>query len=191
MDDVRERKAQMRRQMLWRRDRLERDYCFWADKAILHRLLGMEVYRQAEVIFTYVSVSGEVDTKELIRCALGDGKRVAVPRCRGKGIMRAYCIGGPEELEAGAYGILEPGRQCPRIEPEEIGLTVVPCVCCSPSGVRLGYGGGYYDRYLPKTTAPKAALCRERMMAGDILGEEHDCLMDFVVTEERVLETAG
>ena len=65
---------------------------------------------------------------------------------------------------------------------------LVPCVCCCGSGVRLGYGGGYYDRFLPGTPAVRAALCWEKMMAEDIPREKHDCAMDFVVTEERVIE---
>jgi len=188
MGNVEEKKAYIRKQMLEKRAGLEADYCLEADKAILKRLLQMKVYRQADVVFTYVSMEGEVDTRQLIRCALADGKRVAVPKCKGKGIMGAYYITGMEELGTGAYGILEPKAGCRKAGPEEIALAVTPCVCCSRSGSRLGYGGGYYDRYLSGTPAVRAALCRERMMVEDIPPEVHDCTMDFVVTEEGVLE---
>lgn len=191
MEDVRKRKAHIRRQMLKKREGLDRDYCENADRGILERVLELEAYRQADVIFAYVSTAGEVDTRKLIDCALEAGKRVAVPKCGLKGIMKAYSISSLKELETGAYGILEPVGSCREVRPEEIGLAVVPCVCCCQSGVRLGYGGGYYDRYLPDTRAVRAALCRERMMAGDIPTEKHDCPMDLVVTEERVLEIQG
>ena len=181
------RKVCMRRQMLKKRTGLEDGYCLNADKAILRRFLQMEVYQGADVVFTYVSMAGEVDTRKLICRALSDGKRVAVPRCEGKGIMKAYYIVDMGELETGAYGILEPKTGCEEARPEDIGLAVVPCVCCSEGGFRLGSGGGYYERYLSGTAAVRAALCRERMMVAEVPLEIHDCAMDFVVTEERVL----
>ena len=188
MECVKKKKACIRRQILEARARLDVGYCLDADKAILERLLQIEVYKQADVVFTYVSMDGEVDTRPLIDYALAVGKKVAVPRCEGKGIMRAYYIMGMEELEKGAYGILEPRAECREARPEDIGLAVTPCVCCSKSGFRLGYGGGYYDRYLSGIPAVRAALCRERMMVEYIPAEIHDCTMDYVVTEKGVLE---
>ncbi len=190
MSDIKQWKASVRKQMLERRAGLGRDYCVNADKAICKRVLEMEAYRQADVLFTYVSMEGEVDTREVILRALADGKQVAVPRCGKGGIMSAYRIKSMEELKPGAFGILEPVKSCEETRPEDIGLALVPCVCCCESGVRLGYGGGFYDRFLPGTPAVRAALCREKMMAGDIPREEHDCVMDFVVTEKRVMEVS-
>lgn len=185
---VKREKAHIRRQMLEKRRQLPADYCRDAQRAILERLVQMEGYAQADVVFTYVGRAGEVDTRPLILRALSDGKRVAAPRCHGEGIMNAFLIHGMEELEPGAYGILEPVRGCAEIGPEEIGLAVIPCVCCTGAGLRLGYGGGYYDRYLPESPAVRAALCWERLVVEDLPAQGHDCAMDFVVTEERVLE---
>ena len=67
---------------------------------------------------------------------------------------------------------------------EALDLALVPCSTGSRSGRRLGYGGGYYDRFLPRTTCPKALLCRGRLVREDIPTEDHDQLMDFLVTEE-------
>lgn len=184
-------KVCMRRQMLDRRAGLDKEYCMEADKGIVKQILQMEVYRQADVIFTYVSRENEVDTRKLICHAWADAKTVAVPRCGGRGLMKAYRIMNMEELEAGAYGILEPGRGCMEVRPEQIGLAVVPCVCCSEAGFRLGYGGGYYDQYLWGIQAVRTALCRERLIVRTIPVEDHDCAMDFVVTEERVLACGG
>lgn len=187
MDDVMIQKAELRKQMLKRRDGLGKDYCMDSDRRILERVLEMKEYRQADVIFTYVSIEGEVDTRGLILQALNHGKQVAVPRCGKSGIMKAYGIENMGELEPGIHGILEPVKWCQEVQAEDMGLVLVPCVCCSEAGVRLGYGGGYYDRYLPRTLAPAAALCREEMMAQRVPGEEHDWVMDFVVTEKRVI----
>ncbi len=187
MDDVMTQKAELRRQMLEKRDRLEKGYCMDSDRGILEQILEMEAYRQAEVIFTYVSMEKEADTRELILHALNDGKQVAVPRCGKKGIMKAYGIENMGELEPGTHDILEPVKWCQEVQAKDIGLVLVPCVCCCEAGVRLGYGGGYYDRYLPGTLAPAAVLCREEMLTERIPKEEHDWVMDFVVTEKRVI----
>ena len=72
------------------------------------------------------------------------------------------------------------------INPKEIALAVIPCLACSEQGVRLGYGGGYYDRYLPQTDACKIVLCRERMLCDHIPSEPHDCPVDFIITEKRI-----
>lgn len=84
MSDIKQWKASVRKQMLKRRAGLGKGYRVSADQAILKRILGMESYRQANVLFTYVSMEGEVDTREVMLRALADGKQVAVPRC-GKG----------------------------------------------------------------------------------------------------------
>ena len=174
--------------MLERREGLPEDYCHMADREILRRILAMECYKKARVLFTYVSMKREVDTINLILHALADRKTVAVPGCGAKGIMEAYHIRGMEDLKRGAYGILEPVEGCDKADRRDMDLAVIPCVCCSFQGLRMGYGGGYYDRYLPGCSAVRAALCRERMMVTDMPAEKHDCIMDFVITEERVLE---
>ena len=184
MENIAGEKERIRREILERRKGLSRQYCRRADQMILEKLLGSAVYKRAEAVFVYVSRAGEVDTRELIRKILADGKTAAAPRCTNKGIMKAYGIMGFEDLEKGAYGIWEPGKYCPEIRPEDIDLAVVPCLTCSHDGRRLGYGGGYYDRYLPLSPAFRAALCRERLICAGLPVETTDCLMNLVITEE-------
>lgn len=179
-------KKDLRRQMLDRRDKLEREYCIRADQMIFHRLTKEPVYEAAGVIFVYVSTEKETDTRKILADAFGKGKTVAVPRCVGRGIMRAYEIRGPKDLRKGLFQILEPGDNCREVKPEEIDLAVVPCVSCSPDGARLGYGGGYYDRYLSGLRAVRAAVCREKLICDSIPTEPYDCFMDLVITEKRI-----
>lgn len=94
-------------------------------------------------------------------------------------------------MEAGKYGIMEPGAHAPVIQAEEINLAIVPCMSCSHDGRRLGYGGGYYDRYLGRTRAVKAVICRERIMRADIPVEPHDQMMDMVISEKGVRRLVG
>lgn len=179
-------KEELRRQLLKARSCLPKDYCAQADSDILKRLLKISAYKKAKVIFTYVSRAEETDTRRFISRALDEGKIVAVPRCREAGVMKAYRIQGLEDLEEGAYHILEPRDFCREIMPEDIDLAVVPCVSCSRGGERLGYGGGYYDRYLALCRALRVALCRERLVCDMIPADIYDCAMDFVITEKNI-----
>lgn len=187
-ETVKDRKESIRVRMLEKRAGLPEDYCRMADREILRRILAMEAYKNAEVLFTYVSTASEADTAALIVQALEDKKNVAVPRCAAKGVMEAYFIGGIGDLEKGAYGILEPVKGCKKADKRDMDLAVIPCVCCSLQGVRMGYGGGYYDRYLPGCSAVRAVLCREMMMVSSLPAESHDCAADFVITEAQVLK---
>ena len=177
-------KAELRKRLLKARSGLSKKYCQQADRAILEKLLAQPVYRRAKVIFTYVSTEAEIDTGHLIRLALAAGKTVAVPKCTEKGMMKALKITGFKDLEKGARDILEPKAHCQEIEPQDIDLAVVPCVSCSRQGARLGYGGGYYDRYLTLTSAFRAVLCREQLICDTIPTTPFDCWMDLVITEK-------
>lgn len=181
-------KQSLRSALKERRKTLEASYCSEADAAIIEEVEQMECYRKASVIFCYVSMPGEVETTAWMKQAWKDGKRIAVPRCEARGIMEAYEIESLDDLESGAYGIREPKRSCPRVLPQQIDLCIIPCVAADKDGWRLGYGGGYYDRYLPQTEAVRVLLCREAMICERIPTEEHDCRMDFVVTELGVWE---
>lgn len=179
-------KSVLRKQLLRIRSELPIEYRKTADKVIIQKFLTMKEYEQADIIFTYVSTEEEVNTRKLIKHALSRKKTVAIPRCLEKGIMKAYRITHLEELHLGKYGILEPLEECEELKPEKIDLAVIPCVACSPNGIRLGYGGGYYDRYLPQTSACKIVLCRQQMLWDNIPQEPHDCPVDIVITEAGI-----
>ena len=103
--------------------------------------------------------------------------------------MEAYGIVSFDDLESGRFGILEPKAYCGEILPEEIDLCIIPCLCVGSSGIRLGYGGGYYDRYLPRMRpdAVRAALCRERLLGSEPPSEPHDRPVLVTITEKQVI----
>lgn len=102
--------------------------------------------------------------------------------------MEARQIRSLGELYPGSYGIEEPEKAAEIIGPEEISLALVPCLTCSGDGRRLGYGGGFYDRFLRSVPGPWAVLCRGCLMEAEIPWEAHDLLMDVVIWEEGILE---
>ena len=150
-------------------------YCREADEAICRWVVRTDVYEKAQTIFCYIGTDREIDTLRLIHVMMRDGKSVAVPLCVGEGVM-------------GRYGILEPRLECPVVQPEELDLIIVPCCTGSARGERLGYGGGYYDRYLPKVRCPTMLLCRHQLEREEIPTQPHDVLMDYFVSERGVVD---
>ena len=193
-------KKQQRIIMKEKRKNLQREYCRMADEKICRNILTLKEFAEADTVFCFVSTEEEIDTRLIFKEAWKKGKRVVVPRCEGKGHMEAYEIHSFSELAEGSYGILEPGKNCKMVSSDEIRFAVVPCLSCSSDGWRLGYGGGFYDRYFSRAESMraaskendcagkrmvKAAICREQLLEEDICREEHDIRMDIVVTERK------
>lgn len=177
------RKQELRKLMRLQVSGLSQEYCIQADRVICQTVTGLDEYHEARTVFIFVGTKEEINTRPIITDALKQGKRVAVPKCISKGVMEACLIDSLDNLEAGSYGIQEPGNDAVRVQPEEIDLAVIPCCTCSHTGKRLGYGGGYYDRYLGRVAGMKAVICRERIMRDDIPVEEHDQAVDMVISE--------
>ena len=92
------------------------------------------------------------------------------------------------DLEPGAMGISEPKRSCPVLRPEDVELAVVPCTTFDRAGNRLGQGGGYYDRILPRLRCPTVCICREKLLADAVPTEPHDLRCTLYLTENGLLE---
>ena len=184
-------KEAIRAEMAGRVKNLSPVYCREADAAICRGVLQSEAYRQAKVLLCYVGSEREINTSALLHAALRDGKILALPLCVEKGVMEARQIAGLGDLVSGKYGILAPKLTCPVVEPEALELVVVPCAAGNERGERLGYGGGYYDRYLPRVSCPTMLLCRRHLLTDEIPLEEHDLRMDYLVTEWGVVSCKG
>lgn len=165
---------------------LGNSYCKEADYAIFENIKALDQYRQARTVFCYVSTETEIDTIPLLKDILESGKTLGVPKCISKGVMQVYRIESLNELKPGSYGILEPEEGGKLIGPERIDLAIIPCLCCDKKGRRLGYGGGYYDRYLKKGDFVKVVLCREKLIKEEVPIEAHDIPMDFVISEKGI-----
>lgn len=176
-------KRRLREELKKRRDGLEARYSQEADSGIFRRAVSLPEYLSARTVFCYAGTRNEINTRPILEHVLSSGKRLGVPRCIAEGVMEVRAVTDMGQLRPGMYGILEPGKECPVIPPGEIDLAFVPCLSCSRDGLRLGYGGGYYDRYLAQTDCIKTALCREKMMSEEIPAQEWDLKMDSVITE--------
>lgn len=155
------------------------------DTAILDKILKSEIYKNAEVIFTYVSFQGEVDTIKFIETALSQGKTLCVPKVLSKKEgMEAHKITNLADLEKSSYGILEPQNQSQLINPLDIDLLIMPGVAFDKHNGRIGYGGGFYDRFLKKIDpkAHKIALAYDFQIFNQIPMDEFDERVDFIIT---------
>lgn len=135
-----------------RRDALSKEAQQRAACLITERLLGHQWFYRAQILLCYASYGSELDTYELIEEALRLKKKIYLPRVLPKRQMAFYQIESLDELQPGFHGILQPPESCRLYrgmeEAEVPTLMVMPGVAYDPYGYRLGYGGGYYDRYL-------------------------------------------
>lgn len=171
--------------------KLERDYIDLASLEIAKALFDMRWYKEARTIFCYMSTEREVQTDKIISQAILDGKRIAIPRCLGNGIMESRIYFEDDRtypLESGTLGIREPKIESPLIDASEIDLAIVPCLSCDKEGNRLGHGAGYYDRFLSGKSGDKikkVCLCFSKLLANFIHIDDNDIRMNVVLTEEN------
>lgn len=155
-------------------------------RSIARTLFSLPQYQAAQTVFCYCATDEEISTEAILLDALARGKRVCVPRCATRGIMTAREISTLEQLQPGKFGIREPDASSPVIPPSEIDLCIVPCLCADLDGYRLGYGGGYYDRFLAQSAAYSIALCAaDRLMQTALPREITDIPCDYILTERR------
>jgi 5-formyltetrahydrofolate cyclo-ligase len=189
--DIRASKKAMRERILTERGLIAPQEKASLDSALTRILLGSRLYLRSDTLLCFVSVKNEPDTRVIITRALADGKTVAVPRCsRVSGKMDFVVIDSLDTLISGAYGIPEPPQSCAGVlSPACGGLCVVPGLCFDLSGGRLGYGGGYYDRFLKKYSGAAAGICYSRFItASPLPSGEFDSRVGYIFCENGILE---
>ncbi len=179
-----ETKKEIRQRIRQVRSQIPKDVQRQYSLIIQKKLIEEDVFRCANEIFCYVSSKDEVRTDQIMLEAWKQGKKIAVPKVTAKGEMEFYYIQGLKELKIGHYGILEPTSSA--LANANHGLMIVPGICFDRNGRRIGYGGGYYDRYLSKH-CPKynVALAYSCQMTEVIQTEEHDISVDMIFTERE------
>lgn len=183
-------KKELRENALKIRNGFTRRQVSESSERIILKLLDHPWYRDCGTLFTYVSMEKEVETHRLIEKAISDGKRVCVPRVVPKQHMLAVPITNPAaDLEKGFFGVLEPVAQLQPVPQQEIDLVIVPGIAFDREGYRIGYGGGYYDKYL-KTLPSRCrtiGLVFHAMLAEKVPREAHDKKVMLVITEKELI----
>ena len=160
--------------------------------SIKQKIFTSPEFIRAKTILFYVSTKDEVKTKNMIKEALNLDKRVVVPISDVKNRKLILSeLKDLDELEPGAFNILEPRKEFFRlVPPEDIDLVIVPGVAFDERGNRIGYGMGFYDRFLSslKKHVPVVGLAYDFQVVDDISVDDKDVTVDKVVSEERIIK---
>lgn len=161
-----------------------------ADRKIRGKLLNLWLLRNAKTVLVYVSTEIEVDTRELISELFLRGVTVAVPKCEDAfGNMSFYIIRSFDELKKGFFGVLEPEpSQCEKLTDFSDSVCIVPAFMFDKKGFRLGYGKGYYDRFLADFPGTALGICYNGEVCERLYHGRFDRPVDMIVTDRQIID---
>jgi 5-formyltetrahydrofolate cyclo-ligase len=177
-------KEKIRKELLEKRNSLSTYEILEKSNIILDKLYRLEEFSKANRIACYISFGSEVYTHGLIK-EYSKKKELLVPFIKNGEIFLAR-INSWEELESGAYGILQP--KDPKIESGDMDIIIIPGIAFDENGNRIGYGKGYFDRLLKKIPSKRIAIAYDFQVLKNILNQEHDVRMDMIITEKRIIK---
>ena len=181
-------KIEIRKEILSVRNNLNKEALNNFNKNIFNTIIKSDIYKKAQSIFIYISFGSEVETKKIIEHAISLGKNIYVPKTD-KTIkeMIAVKIHSFDNMTVDKWGILEPIIVDKQNIGNEFDLIIMPGVAFDITGNRLGYGGGYYDKYIHnlKRRPTLLALSYEFQIIDNIIAEIHDMQLDYIITENK------
>lgn len=154
------------------------------DRLIRKNLRELEIYKKAKSVFVFISYKSEVDTRGIIEDILADGKKLLVPLVKGSEMI-AVEVKGIDDLEPNKMGILEPKSGD---EVTDVDLTITPGLAFDKSGFRLGYGGGYYDKFFAKVDTIRMGIGYSDQCVESLVHEDYDKALEYLLTEEGLIE---
>ena len=175
-------KAELRKQVLQEMKAIPREQKQAMDQALTDQFLKHPFCQEAKVIATYLSFPHEFQTQELIEQALRDGKKVLIPKTYPKGRMD-FVVYNPQQLVKTSFGLLEPQGDLEVVDASQIDLIHVPGLVFTTEGYRIGYGGGYYDRYLEHFTGHSMSTIYPCQVQ-QFMPENHDIPVQEVLVDE-------
>jgi 5-formyltetrahydrofolate cyclo-ligase len=159
------------------------------DAKIIKKIEETTDFINATHILFYMPIHGEVDITPLF-IKYNNKKKLYLPRVNSKEKdLDIHEIKNLDQLKEGVYKILEPQIQNNLIEPASLDLVLIPGIAFDTKGQRIGYGHGYFDKFLKKTNCPKFGIAYEFQIVKNIAAEKHDVPVDKIVTERRIIDT--
>ena len=180
-------KASLRKVLLERRDSLSIDYIKIASNQIFGKLKQIEIFNKAKTIASYYPIGSEVKTQDIMQEILASGKTLALPKVNEQNLIFKK-ITGFDNLEKASFNLMEPKDECSEIK--DIDLVLVPTVGITRKGIRLGYGYGFYDRFLSKSDAATIGLTYAKQLVKSIPSSEKDIKIHWIVTEDEYFKTS-
>lgn len=183
---MQEKRKELRRQMREQRDRLDPDAVKKYSRRISAHLWELDPIRKASNIMIFASMGNEVDLSVFQEEALAEGKKIFMPRVEGKEIV-VVPFEGWDKMKLSSFGVREPVGET--VDPADLDVVIVPGLVFDGRGFRLGYGKGYYDRFLPrlKEDAFACGVCYEFQVVETIYPHEEDVPVHWIVTDRSEL----
>lgn len=189
-------KSLLRKSVIEQRSSLSEAELEDKSRHIINTVKELEQFTAGNMIMCYVDFRNEVRTAGFIRECLLMGKRIAVPVVqrlpdKERSIIASEILDIDKDLEKGAYGILEPSKcKIREISPDIIDFVIVPGVVFDEAKNRIGYGAGYYDRFLPlvRNSCLKAGIAFELQIRPSIPAGRYDVPLDMIITEDRIIK---
>ena len=175
-------KAALRKHLLEKRDATSAELREISSDKICKNLKQIDLFNNSENIASYFPIGSEVNTNHIMLDILEQGKNLLLPKVVGDN-LEFYTVPNLKALEKGSFDIMEPKDICKRAE--NIDCVLVPTVGISKSGSRLGYGNGYYDKFLADKSVTKIALTYNKQIVKSIPSSEHDIKMDWIISESE------
>lgn len=186
---VREEKRALRRTYSSLRQAISRNNGKQAATAICRNFTSSMAYRHSDTVLLYYSIKSEVDTQALIDEVLASDKRLALPVCRDNGEMIFKYINSRDDLTKGFFSALEPKEDCEEFRGAKHAICVIPAIVFDKKGYRIGYGKGYYDRYLTDPSIVKVGFIYHELFVDTLPKGRFDLSCDLVITEKGVFNT--
>jgi 5-formyltetrahydrofolate cyclo-ligase len=169
------------------RGALPKSACDARSTEISKRLFALAELESAMTVLAFSSIRTEVRTRPTMEAAWNAGKRVALPRVVGDELS-LHLVECETVLVEGAFSVPEPPAEATRIEPDDIDFALVPALAVDPRGYRIGYGGGHYDRLIPRlVNACTCAVAYDFQLISEVPELPFDVAVDMVVTDERLI----
>ena len=193
---VQEEKSRLRKLLLERRDATSAEYTEIAAGRILRRLLSCREFSEALTVGAYHPIGSEVPTRGIMSEVISGGKELYLPRVTDGEAMEFCRVRDVSELERGRrYSmIMEPAGTCSEAPPRGLDMVIVPSIAASADGRRLGYGRGYYDRYLERRRGAATTVCTilfEKQVTKKVPADLHDARVDMIITEKKTRYVHG
>ncbi|QUH25676.1 5-formyltetrahydrofolate cyclo-ligase [Serpentinicella alkaliphila] len=186
-------KKEIRNKIINNRSNLTEIEIIEKSNIIFRKLKEIDIYKNASNVMLYISFNNEVLTKPIIEDLFQANKRVFIPVTisETKELIVSELLSIEGDLEIGNFGVLEPKKNCLRpFSPHELDLIIVPGVAFDPRGYRIGYGAGYYDRFLPQVpnNVPKASIAFDLQIIDFVPSETYDMPVEYIITENRTIK---
>ena len=178
-------KQELRKIYINARSQLSDEYRSWASGLIAQRLIALSAWRNRKTEMTFLTINSEVETTPLVERLWQEGKTVIVPKVEGKKLLCCK-LSSWDELAPGTFSVPEPVEPLV-VEPAQLELVLVPALAFDPAGRRLGYGAGFFDRLLKKTSALRVGLAFDLQIADRLPEEANDCRVEVIITEKRTI----